>query len=70
MEEAQAALNDISQKELAELKVMAMATPAVLMVCQISFYLYVSDIKEQRNDDWPTLKGPKLLGDMKLLANL
>ena len=48
---------------------MANATPFVLLICQLTFYLY-AELKEQKQDDWPTLKGPKLLGDMKLLATL
>lgn len=68
MEEAQQALNDISQKELSELKVLATPPEAVLRVCRVAFFLYV-ELKEQKDDTWASLK-TKLLGDMQLLNGL
>ena len=55
IEEAQAALGDIHQKELTELRTVQQPTASVLKVCQIAFYLYC-DPKDQKDDSWAALK--------------
>jgi dynein heavy chain len=63
IQKAQEALNEISPKDLTELKGFNQVVPAVLKLVQITFYLYV----DARSDDaWANIK-TKMLGEMGLL---
>jgi hypothetical protein len=66
LEEAQAALRNISQKDLTEIKALAAPAKAIQDVCAIAHQLYP---KTNADTSWANVK-VQLLGDMKILDNL
>lgn len=72
VEEAQAALLNVQNKDLAEMKSSANPNKNAVLVCLIAYHLFVPlkiQNESARNDDWVNIK-THVLGDMRLLENL
>jgi dynein heavy chain, axonemal len=69
VEAAEAALQEVNQKDLSEVKALANPPKIVVMVCTLAFYLKEENLAEQRKDDWGNVR-TRLLGNMRLLPEL